>query len=1073
MAETLETILTSLLQPDNAVIQQATAQLKEAVKDPMIIPALFDVLRGAHDLQIRQFAAVLLRRRLNKHWKCITKEQQENLKSFLLEAIQREPEHKVRYALAQLSAVILRNEKLNCWPQFIQFVQETSRSAVPEHRQVGLQVLRCALDLSADMFRTHFSDLIKLFNHTLSDLQNPPVLFYTIQSLTSIVPHMVGNEVNLLRGLIPKLLTAIRQLIQSNEVQACEAMEVFDELMEGEVSVVVHYIADIIPFCLELAVNTSLSDNLRVKSLSCISFLIKLKSKSILKQKLLTPILSALFPIMCVEPPPGQMDPEDQEEEEELLEEETEVQTPKHYAVQVIDMMALHLPPERLFPQLTPLMEPCLLSLNPYQRKAGLMCLAVLSEGCADHIRNKHLKSMLQVVCEALSDESQVVRNAALFAIGQFSENLQPDISEYSDSVLPLLLGYISNVDPNHTAHLTKAYYALENFVESLGSKIEPYLPTLMERILISLNNCDSARVKELSVSALGAIANGAEKLLLPYFSSVMESLKVHLMQTGEEGRSIQIQCLETLGILVRTLGNDAFLSLAEDCCLLGLSLCDKVDDPDMRRCAYSLFAALSLIMGDSISLHLEKMTTLMILSLKSREGIVVHYSENHSFMLFDDEADDADANIQDQEEDDPDIEGFSVENSYIDEKEDACSALGEIAFNASTSFLPYLDSCFNEVSKHIECPHSSVRKAAFEALGQFVRSMNIVCKKDPNDANKAVMVCHLSILIQSCLHGAQKDKERSVVMSILDTLNHLLRDVMELCVRDVEQLEKLCVVIKAVLQNKTLCQDPDDDDEQQAELDAMLVEYAGEGIPLVAAAVGGAMFAPYFAGFLPLLLSKAKPSCTPAEKSFAVGTLAETVVALGSATAQFVPQILPALISAARDGDAEVRSNSVYGLGALAEHGGGVMHQHYPKLLSILSSIISSDKNARVLDNVCAAVSRMVLSHTMGIPVEQVFPVMLRCLPLKEDFEENTIVFKCITFLYENFPSQVIAHLGEIVRILSHVLGTKEIQAETEMSLILLLRDLAQRFPQDLHNAMTSLPAEASSKLHGILGVA
>lgn len=42
-----------------------------------------------------------------------------------------------------------------------------------------------------------------------------------------------------------------------------------------------------------------------------------------------------------------------------------------------------------------------------------------------------------------------------------------------------------------------------------------------------------------------------------------------------------------------------------------------------------------------------------------------------------------------------------------------------------------------------------------------------------------------------------------------------------------------------------------------QAEMDAMLMEYAGEGIPLVAAAVGGATFAPYFANFLPLLLNK------------------------------------------------------------------------------------------------------------------------------------------------------------------------------------------------------------------------
>ncbi|CAH2294413.1 importin-4 [Pelobates cultripes] len=1055
---------------------QATAQLKEAVKDPLIIPALCDVLRGAQDMQIRQFAAVLLRRRLTKHWKLIPKEQQENLKSLLLEAIQREPEHKVRYALAQLTAVILRNEKLEHWPQFIQFVLQTSRSAVPEHRQVGLLVLKCALDLSAELFKTHFPDLIKMFHHTLNDLQNPPVLFYTLQSLTSVVPEMASNEINLLRSLIAKILTAIRHLIQSNEVQACEAMEVFDELMEGEVSVVVHHLAEIIPFCLELAVNTSLSDNLRVKALSCLSFLIKLKSKSILKQKLLTPILSALFPIMCVEPPPGQMDPEDQEDESEILEEETEVQTPKHFAVQVIDMLALHLPPEKLFPQLTPLMEPCLLSSNPYQRKAGLMCLGVLSEGCAEHIRSKHLKSMLKVVCEALSNESQVVRNAALFALGQFSQNLQPDISEYSDSVLPLLLGYISQVDPSHTAHLTKAYYALENFVENLGSKIEPYLPTLMERILVSLDNSNSNRVKELSVSALGAIANGAEKLLLPYFSSVMESLKVHLVQTGEEGKHIQIQCLETLGVLVRNLGKDAFLPLAEDCCLLGLGLCDRMDDPDMRRCAYSLFAALSGIMEDSISVHLEKMTTLMLLSLKSKEGIVVHYSENRTFMLFEDEADEDDV-IQDaeEEEEDPDIEGFSVENSYIEEKEDACLALGEIAYNASSSFFPYLDSCFKEMSKHIESPYTGVRKAAYDALGQLVRSMNNVCKKNPSEANTAALLCLLSLLIPPCLHGALHDKERAVVMSILDTLNHLLKEVKELCIREPSQLENLCTVIQAVLQCKTLCQDPDadDEDEQQAEMDSMLIEYAGEGIPLIAAAVGGATFAPYFAGFLPLLLNKVKPICSPAEKSFAVGTLAESVVAIGPATVQFVQQILPAFITGVRDEDNEVRSNSVFGLGVLAEHGGDIIQQQYPKLLSILSSIISCEKNARVMDNVCGAVSRMVLSHPNGVPLEQVFPVMLRSMPLKEDFEENTTVFKCIAFLYENFTSQVITQLAEIARIFGHCLGTKEIQPDTENCLILLLRDIAQKFPQDFHNALKSVPAEAASKLSAVLGPA
>lgn len=39
-----------------------------------------------------------------------------------------------------------------------------------------------------------------------------------------------------------------------------------------------------------------------------------------------------------------------------------------------------------------PLTQACLASEDPYQKKGGLMCLAVLAEGCADHIRTKYVE---------------------------------------------------------------------------------------------------------------------------------------------------------------------------------------------------------------------------------------------------------------------------------------------------------------------------------------------------------------------------------------------------------------------------------------------------------------------------------------------------------------------------------------------------------------------------------------------------------------------------------------------------------------------------------------------------------
>ncbi|KAG7247069.1 hypothetical protein CRUP_009084, partial [Coryphaenoides rupestris] len=219
--------------------------------------------------------------------------------------------------------------------------------------------------------------------------------------------------------------------------------------------------------------------------------------------------------------------------------------------------MALHMPPEKLFQQLMPLAQACLSSGNPYERKGGLMCLAVLAEGCADHIRTKMLSSMLQTVCQSLSDSNQVVRSAGLFALGQFSEHLQHTYSKTKAEVtkarqryfelMPLLLGYMSCLSHAKVGHVTKAFYALENFMENLGEEIAPYLPTLMETMLSALNTAEDLKIKELAVSAIGAIANAAKELLVPYFPPVIESLKGFLTATSEEMRSLQTQALGTV----------------------------------------------------------------------------------------------------------------------------------------------------------------------------------------------------------------------------------------------------------------------------------------------------------------------------------------------------------------------------------------------------------------------------------------------------------------------------------------------------------------------------------------------
>ncbi|KAL4692270.1 hypothetical protein H8959_016080 [Pygathrix nigripes] len=754
-------------------------------------------------------------------------------------------------------------------------------------------------------------------------------------------------------------------------------------------------------------------------------------------------------------------------------------ETPKHFAVQVVDMLALHLPPDKLCPQLMPMLEEALRSESPYQRKAGLLVLAVLSDGAGDHIRQRLLPPLLQIVCKGLEDPSQVVRNAALFALGQFSENLQPHISSYSREVMPLLLAYLKSVPLGHTHHLAKACYALENFVENLGPKVQPYLPELMECMLQPLRNPSSPRAKELAVSALGAIATAAQASLLPYFPAVMEHLREFLLTGREDLQPVQIQSLETLGVLARAVG-EPMRPLAEECCQLGLGLCNQVDDPDLRRCTYSLFAALSGLMGEGLAPHLEQITMLMLLSLRSTEGIVPQCDGSSSFLLFDDESDgEEEEELMDEdveEEDDSEISGYSVENAFFDEKEDTCAALGEISVNTSVAFLPYMESVFEEVFKLLECPHLNVRKAAHEALGQFCCALHKACQSCPSEPNTAALQAALARVVPSYVQAVNRERERQVVMAVLEALTGVLRSCGTLTLKPPGRLAELCSMLKAVLQRKTACQDADEEEEEedddQAEYDAMLLEHAGEAIPALAAAAGGDSFAPFFAGFLPLLVCKTKQGCTVAEKSFAVGTLAETIQGLGAASAQFVSRLLPVLLSTAREADPEVRSNAIFGMGVLAEHGGHPAQEHFPKLLGLLFPLLARERHDRVRDNICGALARLLMASPTRKPEPQVLAALLHALPLKKDLEEWVTIGRLFSFLYQSSPDQVVDVAPELLRICSLIMADNNIPPDTKAALLLLLTFLAEQHADSFQAALGSLPVDKAQELQAVLGL-
>ena len=87
MAQSLELLLIQFLMPDNDARRQAEEQIKRLGKDPQVVPALVQHLRTAKTPNVRQLAAVLLRKKTTGHWAKLVPHVKQLVKQSLIESI--------------------------------------------------------------------------------------------------------------------------------------------------------------------------------------------------------------------------------------------------------------------------------------------------------------------------------------------------------------------------------------------------------------------------------------------------------------------------------------------------------------------------------------------------------------------------------------------------------------------------------------------------------------------------------------------------------------------------------------------------------------------------------------------------------------------------------------------------------------------------------------------------------------------------------------------------------------------------------------------------------------------------
>ncbi|WVZ56341.1 hypothetical protein U9M48_006889 [Paspalum notatum var. saurae] len=1039
MAQSLELLLIQFLMPDNDARRQAEEQIRRLARDPQVVPALVHHLRTAKTPNVRQLAAVLLRKKITSHWPKLPPDSKASLKQALIDSITLDHSHPVRRASANVVSIIAKYAiPAGEWPELLPFLFQCSQSPQEDHKEVALILFSSLTETIGATFQSHLNNLQPILLKCLQDETSSRVRIAALKAVGSFIEYVNdgGDIVKMFRDFVPSILNVSRQCLANGEEDVASiAFEIFDELIESPAPLLGDSVRSIVQFSLEVSANQDLEINIRQQAVQIISWLVKFKASFLKKHKLVIPILQVMCPLLT--------EASNDDEDFDLAADRS--------AAEVIDTMAINLPRHVL----APVLEFASVSfnhVNPKYREAAVTSLGVISEGCCEHLKDK-LEDCLKIVLEALKDQEQMVRGAASFALGQFAEHLQPEILAHYASVLPCILNALE--DPSDEVK-EKSYYALAAFCEDMGEDILPYLDPLICRLVMSLQS-SPRNLQETCMSAIGSVAAAAEQAFTPYAEKVLEMMKGFMVLTNDEDLCARARATEVVGIVAMAVGRariEAILPSFIEAAISGFGL----DYSELREYSHGFFSNVAEILGESFTQYLPHVVPLVFSSCNLDDGSAVDIDDADSV-----ENGFGGVSSDDDNDDEPRVRNISVRTGVLDEKAAATQAIGFFALHTKSAYAPYLEESLKILIRHSSYFHEDLRLQAIISLKHILTAVRAMppTHADVLEKQKDVLDTVLNIYIKTMTEDDDKEVVAQACMSVADIVKECGFAAIE------PYMLRLAEATLVLLRQESSCQqiESDGEDDGNIDHDEVLMDAVSDLLPAFAK-VMRSYFEPIFAKLFDPLMKFAKSPHPPQDKTMVVATLAEVAQEMGAPISGYVDKIMPLVLKELASSDSTNRRNAAFCAGEICKNGGAAALKYYGDILRSLHNMFGNESDDAVRDNAAGAIARMIMVQPQSIPLNQVLPVFIKALPLKEDREESMTVYGCICSLLLSSHSQILPLVPDVIHVFAQVVVSPDESDEVKTNIGKAVSHLISVYGQQMQPILSALPPAHANAL-------
>ena len=713
--ELLQILSTPNPSPDQLSLSQNI--LQKFIKIPQSINTFLYHLSSNPNPNIRQLSALMLYKSIEQNFDDLPEEKKDEIKKKVLELYSKE---KVNLVLKSIGIAIYKICKKNLLEDKWDYVLDTVFTSPEKYIQGQEKLFEINLHIIADLVgsvntllkdKEKISQIKKILSTAFSQGNNQ-MKEYATECLGYLIQNLDSDYLDIFKDLADFLF---------KDLKSCDEKvisKVYETLCDCRLDILNFFndIEEPTKITIELLSKPDLKNNIKSMMAEFINMIAQYKKKIFTKNdcKYLKQLL-----ILSVE----FINSEENEQSDNIIEEDSLCLF--NIGLAIINLLTRTISSKKTFPFLIEIIKKYINSTRPLERRGAIAIIGEMSEGCAVPMKD-NIEDIINLLINTFSNDlNEKVKGQCIIAMDYLSQFCSPEINEYYDKIIPMLLQGIYSKSEDI---IEKSLLEINYFFSLIDFEMEDYLNMnselnikLLNKIIELIKTTKNGSIQAKALTALGAVVVNGHNLNTDILIPILTSLQIitKTKNTANDQKLIG-NTLDCIGNILVVIKKEKFNDELEQYFNKFAFECIKSPIYDLQLGGLSYFSALAEIKKENFAPMLNDIMIYVEKIIKDKSGIVEKAKDTEE--------------LKDPDSDEEDMEGNDEVYWNQDFMEVKSISLKCLAIFAKSCPKIYLDKFYDFTLEQLDFFSTYINENLFFEVGDLYEAMLISLSEIKSD---------------------------------------------------------------------------------------------------------------------------------------------------------------------------------------------------------------------------------------------------------------------------------------------------------------------------------------------------